>query len=132
MKHRPLPKLTDPEFEIMKVVWERGETGISDVMAEVNSHRTVPLKRTTIQVQVGRLEEKGWLTHRKEGKIFLYRANVTRSVATARIADDIRNRVFDGSFAELVKSLMQNEPITKEEIAELKDIIEAYDEEADQ
>ena len=73
MAAKGLPKLTEAEFEIMKIVWARGEVTTNDVLEAVNARKPNKLKRTTIQVQMTRLEEKGWLIHRKESRTFYYR-----------------------------------------------------------
>ena len=66
--------LSPANLEIMKVVWERGEVTVSDVLETINSRRRNKLRRTTIQVQMNRLEEYGWLTHQEDGRTFVYSA----------------------------------------------------------
>jgi predicted transcriptional regulator len=72
MSPSPLPKLTDAEFEIMGIVWEEGETSVNHVWETINRKRQTQLSRTTILVQMTRLEEKKWLKHRTMGRTFLY------------------------------------------------------------
>ena len=127
MKRKKLPKLTDAEFEIMKIVWENGEATISHVLESINALKPNILKRTTIQVQMTRLEEKGWLTHRKGGRTFYYKATRGREVVSAEIAQDISGRVFAGSYAEMVKSLFQNEKVSRQEIKRIRKILKEYE-----
>ncbi len=129
MKRKKLPKLTDAEFEIMKIVWENEEATISHVLESINALKPNILKRTTIQVQMTRLEEKGWLTHRKEGRTFYYEATRGREVVSAEIAKDISGRVFAGSYAEMVKSLFQNAKVSRQEIKRIRKILEQYERE---
>src|ERR1700730_2430328 len=65
--------LTDAQREIMQVVWERVEATVSEVRDALASRK---LARNTIQTMMVRLEEKGWLKHREEGRRFLYSAKV--------------------------------------------------------
>ena len=88
-----LPRLTPAEFEIMDVIWNGGEMTVTEVMNHVNAAGRKTLSRSTIQVQMQRLAEKGWLKHRDQGKTFFYSATVKRSDATARIAEDVKKRV---------------------------------------
>jgi predicted transcriptional regulator len=127
MSRKKLPKLTDAEFEIMKIVWENGEATISHVLESINAQKSNILKRTTIQVQMTRLEEKGWLSHRKEGRSFFYKATRGREKVAAEITKDISNRVFAGSQAEMVKSLFQNEKVSRQELKRIRRILEKYE-----
>jgi len=127
MTRKKLPKLTDAEFEIMKIVWENDGATISHVLDSINAQKSNILKRTTIQVQMTRLEEKGWLTHRKEGRTFYYEATRGREMVSAEIAKDVGSRVFAGSYAEMVKCLFQNEKVSREEIKRIRKILKEYE-----
>lgn len=119
-----LKKLSPANLEIMKIIWERGEVSVSDVVEAVNAGRKDNVRRTTIQVQMGRLEEYGWLRHRREGRTFYYAATVPQRKTTKDILDDIKNRVFGGSRAELVKCLLEDEDLTSAEIEEIRALLE--------
>lgn len=127
MSRKVLPKLTDAELEIMKIVWENGEATINQVLESVNAQKPNNLKRTTIQVQMTRLEEKGWLTHREKARVFYYKATWGREKVSAEIAKDISRRVFAGSQAEMVKSLFQNTKVSRQEIKRIRKILDAYE-----
>ena len=122
-----LPKLTDPEFEIMKIVWDRGKVTINEVLDAVNSLHNRDLKRTTIQVQMKRLEEKGWLVHREDSRNYIYEATRGREEVSREITSDIKKRIFDGSYASLVKSLFQGSDVTSDEIKRIRKILDDYE-----
>ena len=122
-----LPKLTDPEFEIMKIVWDRGKVTINEVLDAVNSLHNRDLKRTTIQVQMKRLEEKGWLVHHEDGRNYLYESTRGREEVSREITSDIKKRIFDGSYANLVKSLFQGSDVTSDEIKRIRKILDDYE-----
>ena len=128
MKKDNLPKLTPSEFEIMDAVWNAGELTVSEIMREVNAAHNRNLTRSTIQVQVGRLEEKGWLIHRQEANKFIFQATTPRSEASASIALDIGHRIFGGSCVELVKAFFTQSKVTPDEIRQLKELIDKYEE----
>ncbi len=128
MKKGQLPKLTPAEFEIMDAVWKAGELTVTEILREVNAANSRELKRSTIQVQVGRLEDKGWLTHRREGNRFIFRPTIPRSEASAAIALDIGERVFGGSCVELVKAFFRRSAVSPEEIKQLRELIDKYEE----
>jgi predicted transcriptional regulator len=121
-----LPRLTPAEFEIMDVIWNGGEMTVTGVMNQVNSTSDKSLSRSTIQVQMQRLADKGWLTCKDQGKTFYYSATVKRSEASANIAKDVKKRVFGNSCTEFVRTLLDHSAISSREIAELKQLIEQY------
>ena len=116
-------KLSPANLEIMKVIWEKGEVAVNDVVEAVNAKRKKPVRRTTIQVQMNRLEDYGWLKHREEGRTYIYSAAAEKQKTRREILEDIKNRVFGGSRAELVKCLIEDENVTPEEIKELRGLL---------
>ncbi|MCP4711249.1 MAG: BlaI/MecI/CopY family transcriptional regulator [Planctomycetes bacterium] len=123
-----LPRLTPAEFEIMDVIWDGGEATVTGVMNQINGAGERTFSRSTIQVQMQRLAEKGWLEQKGEGKTFFYTATVERSEASASIAEDVKKRVFGDSCAELVRTLLDNSSISSSDIAALKELINQYPE----
>ena len=128
MEKDTLPRLTPAEFDIMDAVWNAGELTVTEILQKVNKLNNRNLKRATIQVQVGRLEEKGWLKHREEGNKFIFTATVPRSEASAFIAYDIGQRIFGGSCVELVKAFFSKSKVSSEEIQQLRELIDKYGE----
>lgn len=116
-------KLSPANLEIMKAVWEKGEVTINDVVEAINAKRKNKIRRTTVQVQMNRLEEYGWLRHTEEGRTFVYSAVVEKQKTRRDILEDIKNRVFGGSRAELVKCLIEDADVSPEEIKELRALL---------
>ena len=126
MSSRNSNNLSPANLEIMKVIWEKGEVTVNKVFDTINSRRGKKLRRTTIQVQMNRLESYGWLTHREEGRTFYYSAVRERQAAHKDILEDVKNRVFGGSRAELVRCLLKDEDVTAEEARELRRLIREH------
>lgn len=116
-------KLSPANLEIMKVVWDKGQVTIKDVVEAINAKRKKKIRRTTIQVQMNRLEDYGWLKHGKKGRTYVYSAIVEKQKTRKDILEDIKNRVFGGSRAELVKCLIEDTEVTQEEIKELRALL---------
>lgn len=126
-----LPKLTDAEFEIMGIVWEEGETTVNHVWETINRNRQEPLSRTTILVQMNRLEQKKWLRHRALGRTFLYSPTRKKDKTLETLVGDIHHRFFKGSSSELVRCLFKSVKISKAEIQKLKEIINSKEGESE-
>jgi predicted transcriptional regulator len=116
-------KLSPANLEIMKVVWEMGNVPINDVVEAINAKRKNKVRRTTVQVQMNRLEDYGWLKHSKQGRTYVYSAVVEKHKTRMEILEDIKNRVFGGSRAELVKCLIEDADVKPEEIKELRTLL---------
>jgi len=129
MKEKQTRKISPANLEIMKIIWRFREASINDVLEAINTKRKDKLRRTTIQVQMNRLEENGWIKHRKIGRTYYFRAVRGKQKTRKEIVNDIKNRVFGGSRAELVKCLLDDSNIKPEEIQELRELLNQHDKE---
>ena len=77
---------------------------------------------------MNRLEDYGWLRHRREGRTFYYAAAAEERTAKKDIIKDVRDRVFGGSRAELIRCLLEVGEVTDEELLALKRMIDATEE----
>lgn len=124
---KEVPMLSPANLEVMKVIWEKGEATVNDVFDEINAKREEKLRRTSVQVQMNRLEEYGWLKHRKEGRTFFYSAVIPEQETRRNIVTDIKDRVFSGSHAELVRCLLDSSSPAPDELKELRNLLDSYD-----
>lgn len=124
MSEKDRRELSAANFEVMKVVWEKGEVTINDVLAAVNSKRENKLKRASVQVQMNRLEKYGWLTHRVEGRVFYYRALQDQKNTLRDIVRDLKTRVFEGSARELVRCLFEDTKVSDDELERIAYLLE--------
>jgi len=85
MAKKHVRKLSPANLEIMKIIWEKGEITVSSVVEAINAKRKDKLRRTTVQVQMGRLEEYGWLKHRAENTSLISRVPVFTTMASPHI-----------------------------------------------
>jgi BlaI family penicillinase repressor len=124
LKKKSLPKLSEANFEVMKIVWEKGETTVVEVMEALNANRTDKLKRASVQVMLTRLEKYGWVTHRKENRTFYFRALREKQSTLRDIIDDMKHRLFGGSNRELVKCLFDESDVSSAELDRIADLLE--------
>lgn len=114
--------LTPAQREIMEVVWDREEATVSDVREALATRR--PLARNTVQTMMVRLEEKGWLKHRQDGRTFVYSAKIPRAVSLGEKVVQLVDRFFAGSPAQMVTALIAYRGLTKEEAERIRVMIE--------
>ncbi len=101
---RELPELTPAQGEIMEIIWERGEASASEVRRVLSKSRVVA--RNTVRTLLERMEEKGWITHREEGRTFLYAASRPRHATIGQKVREIVDTVCGGSAETLVTALL--------------------------
>ena len=114
-------RLGDLQLEIMKVLWEKGSATVSDVHEALGSGER--LAYTTIATMLRKMEARGLVKHRRSGRRFLYRAAILEQAVTRSMADDLLDRVFEGSLAGMVSHLLMTREVSRDELAELERLI---------
>lgn len=121
MPPRPSNTLTEAELRIMRILWARGESLVSDLVAALPEHS--PLAYTSVLTTVRILEQKGYAHHRQEGRAFLYSPSVAQHDASRSEVRHVLHRFFDNSRERLMLSLLGDGSITPAELQRLKDAI---------
>ena len=118
-------RLTELQLEIMNVLWERGEVSVGDVRAALKPSRD--LAHTTVSTLLTRLEKKGIVRHRAEGRQYLYSpaveaARVQRYVM--RGLSKMMDQLFGGDLTHAVSHLLSKSDIDEDDLARVKELIE--------
>src|SRR5262245_58658540 len=106
----------------MNVVWNRGETTVGEVWAELSQKR--PIVRNTVQTMIVRLEEKGWLIHRAEGNTIYYRATQPGQTVRKRMLRGLLDTAFHGSTEGLLLAILEDQKLSEEEAARVRKLID--------
>lgn len=114
--------LTDAQREIMEIVWDRGEVTVSEVRDALAARRE--LARNTVQTMIVRLEEKGWLKHREQGRTFIYSAKRPKAASLGAKVAQMVDRLFAGSAEEMVTALLEYRGLSPEEADRIRSMIE--------
>lgn len=100
--------LTELQLAILSVLWDRAEATSAEVRQDLEPFRALAL--TTITTLLGRLEKKGVVAHRRDGRRYLYRATVSRNEVRRTMIDSLTDSLFDGSRSALVHHVLVNNP----------------------
>jgi BlaI family transcriptional regulator, penicillinase repressor len=119
--------LGDLQLAIMRVLWARGETTVADVHEALEPERGLAL--TTIATMLVKMEKKGVVDHRTEGRRFIYRPLVSEDKVRRSMVADLTAQLFRGDVAALVNHLLSEHEIDSRELSELRDLIEAHERE---
>lgn len=117
---RPGLRLGDLQLAIMKTLWERSPLATTDVQAALADRRLAP---TTVATMLRKMEERGLLRHRVEGRKFLYEPAIAEAEVTQSMADHVLENVFEGSLADMVSHLLRARDVSKDELDRLAKLI---------
>jgi predicted transcriptional regulator len=109
------------EREIMNAIFALGNRASAE---DVRARLTRPPSSSTVRVMLSRLERKGFVRHTEDGLRYIYSATVSPTSAKKRALREYLQTFFGGSLAEMVAALVQEGPLTDEELAELTARIE--------
>jgi predicted transcriptional regulator len=121
MPPRKSNTLTEAELRLMKILWRRGESAVTDLVSALPEDE--PLAYNSVLTTIRILEQKGYVEHRQEGRAFVYRPAIAEDEASRSEVRNVLGRFFGNSREQLVLSLLGDEGISTEELQRLKDAI---------
>jgi predicted transcriptional regulator len=121
MPPRKSNTLTEAELRLMKILWRRGESAVTDLMEALPEGEQLAYNSVLTTIRI--LEQKGYVEHRQEGRAFVYRTCIQESEASRSEVRNVLNRFFGNSREKLVLSLLGDEQISAEELDRLRDAI---------
>ena len=113
-------RLGDLQVAILRVLWDEGEATVARVTEALAGKRRAP---TTIATMLTKMERRGLVTHRVDGRQFIYRARLSEQVVTKKLVADLTQRLFEGDVSALVSHLLRSEEIDREELVRLRAMI---------
>jgi predicted transcriptional regulator len=120
--------LTEAELRLMKLLWSRGDSAVSQLVEAVADD--TPLAYNSVLTTLRVLERKGYVQHRQEGRAFLYFPCVAEVEASSSEIRHLISRFFGNSRERLLVSLLGDIDVTPQELQRLKDLIAQAPEDA--
>jgi BlaI family transcriptional regulator, penicillinase repressor len=117
-------------MEVVRIVWTLGEATVRQACDAFPPQRNVDF--TTVQTYLRRLEAKGYLRSKRQGRAMVYRPRVRPDEVIRDTVGDLVNRLFDGQTVPLLHHLIRDRSIRKEDIEELREIIDQWESEQDE
>src|SRR5512132_1010383 len=122
MARKQSPALTDAESRVMAVLWRLSQASVGEVVNAMNTTRAVTY--STVQTILRILETKGYVTHDKVARAFVYRPVVDERQARRRALRHLVTRLFEGSPTLLVLNVLEDDEIDPAEREHLRKLIE--------
>jgi predicted transcriptional regulator len=121
-RRNALPPLSPAQQEIMEIIWARDEVTASGLRAELAKRRSI--SRNTVRTMLERMEEKGWLTHRVEGRIFYYSAAQPRRATIGQKVTHFVDELCGGSPEALVTALIDFRGLNDGELRRIRVLLD--------
>lgn len=122
-----IQKLAALQLAIMQVLWERGEATVAVVREALAGDRD--LAHTTIATMLVKMERKGIVEHRAEGRAYIYRPRIQPSQVKTSMVTDLMERLFGGNLTEMMSHLLDDNDVSREELTRLKALISKKEQE---
>ena len=123
MARRKSVALTDGELRLMRVLWDRGRATVGEVVDDLAGPRKPAYNTVLTLLRI--LEQKGFVTHDKAGRAFVYVPVITRGQARRSAVRHLLSRFFDDSPTALVLNLIEQDQINEDELRRLREFTEA-------
>lgn len=119
---RSLPRPTDAELDILRVLWERGPSTVRHVHEALVGTRETGYTTTLKLMQI--MADKGLVTRDESTRTHVYTARVPQEQTQRQLLNDLVDRAFGGSATELVLRALSSRPASDEELAEIRRLID--------
>jgi BlaI family penicillinase repressor len=121
MNPSPLPALSPAETEVLRLVWQLEAATVQQIFDTMPEDRSVGY--ATVQTLLRRLEKKGYVQHKVQGKAHLFSAAVKRDQVIKRTVSDFVERLFGGDPLPLILHLADHSKLNADDIDRLKQLI---------
>ena len=118
-----VPRISETEWEIMRVVWGRSPISAADVIAELTAQDPT-WHPVTAKTLLNRLVRKGALGFEQQGRAYLYRPLVDEQACITAVTRSFLDRVFGGSLGLMVAHFVDQKRLTPKQARELRKAVE--------
>ena len=121
-RNAPLPRPTDAELSILRVLWERGPSTVRQVHDVLSRER--PTAYTTALKLLQIMTEKGLVRRDETDRTHIYHPRLTEEQTQRQLVRDLLDRAFGGSASKLVMQALAARRATPEDLGEIRKLIE--------
>jgi predicted transcriptional regulator len=121
MKENNIPKPTEAELEILQILWQEGPSTVRAVHDKLAEKKDTGYTTTLKNMQ--NMAQKGMLSRNEEGRSHIYQAEVQQAATQKMLLDRFLDNAFGGSAMNLVMQALGNRKTSKEELKQIKALI---------
>jgi BlaI family penicillinase repressor len=115
-------ELSELQLDLMRVLWRHREASAAEVQAHLAKRR--PLAITTVSTLLSRLEKRGLVAHRSEGRVFVYHATVSEPQVRRSMLRSLVDSLFMGDRAAVVSQLLADGDVAPGDIDKMQALID--------
>jgi predicted transcriptional regulator len=119
-----LPRPTDSELAILRVLWDRGPSTVRAVHEALVDSRDTGYTTTLKLMQI--MADKGLVTRDATERTHVYTARLTQDQTQRQLVADLVQRAFGGSAAALVQQALSAQPTSPDELKKIQKLIADY------
>lgn len=119
------PRPTDSELEILRVLWNQGPSTVREVHEQLNRKRATGY--TTVLKIMQIMADKRLVRRNEDQRAHVYEAALPQEATQGQLVRDLVDRAFSGSAAGLVMHALAAQPATREELAEIRRLLDHYE-----
>jgi BlaI family transcriptional regulator, penicillinase repressor len=112
---------TEAELAILQIIWNRGPSTVREVHTALRDKGT---GYTTTLKQMQVMTEKGLLQRNERYRSHVYEAGIQREQTQLQLTRSLLVRAFDGSAKNLVLGALSLQPISRSELAEIREMLD--------
>jgi len=127
MRKRAVPRLGDLELQILNVLWERGPSTVREVLDALPVEPRPAY--TTVLTMMRLMQEKEYLTRSEAARAHVYQARLREQSVKRGLLRKLVHNAFRGSAEAVLVRLLEDEKLSGEELARVREIIEAREQE---
>lgn len=127
MSRGKLPRPTDAELAILRVLWDGGARTVREVHETLQDGGGYTTVLKTMQI----MTEKGLVTRDESQRAHIYSARLPRESTQQQLVTDLMDRVFGGSPARLALQALSTKKTSPEELAELRQLLDSLEKESE-
>jgi BlaI family penicillinase repressor len=118
------PRPTDAELEILTVLWSTGPATVREIHSVISQRR--PAQYSTVLKFMQIMAEKGLVNRDEKERAHIYKPTRPREWTQRQLAGDLLERGFAGSAKALLVGALSARKATKEELAEMRNLLNEY------
>ena len=119
---KPVHRLGDLQLRILQVLWPQPGATVAQVKEGLGVESD--LAYTTVATMLRKMEARGLVSHREEGRSFLYTAAVAEEEVSRGFGAHLVERLFEGSLTDAVSHLLTTREVSRDELDELERLIQ--------
>jgi predicted transcriptional regulator len=114
-------RLADLQLAIIQVLWDKGHATVAEVREALAPDRK--LAYTTVGTMLAKMESAGYVSHRPDGRVNIYKPLLRREQVSRSMVSDLAERLFQGDVAEMMCHLLDGCDVSHAELTRLKQLI---------